>query len=618
VGVVGLCFIGRVASGAVEIWSPRGHSAAFVEPGRSLEVEVRASAGLVPAGFAAEIANELSAWACTVTSASFARINHGTEDGWQLVVAVPSDAPPELLDLRISHPSGGEGSSPRSAQVVAALEDTFYIIQLADQHLAEQSATTANGCSATGGSFEGMRWAAATINLINPRFVLFTGDNVQVYLAGGVFTNVAYGQSLIRDFKAELADFKVATLVTTGNRDVGFPAAAGSAEMSSFYDATIGERTFARRLGSFYVMAAEYTYPTHLAWARADLAAAIQDASITYALVGQHYSDLNTVPSTSAPSDLMLVGHLHDTGTVQTTPFRVLRTATAQNYHRMGFFEFQRTPGGWSCPQATTHADGVNVLPAFGDWGAPTVAATWQRANDGTEQANSVTITNQLPLRFRHGRLRFLMAEGSYGVSGASLEAQYAYNGGANTAVLVRTDIPSGGSVAVSIARTGLLDGGSPPPASDGGLEGGSANDAGPPGAVDAAGEAGPQGAVDAASEAGPQGTVDAASEAGPQGTVDAGPDTASEAGPEAGSGELDGGLPGTPDGGAVTSADGPTGDAPARDAIVSNACGCSSATAATPDRAIGLLAFFFRRRRRGVAAAVRLRSSHALIESAG
>ena len=167
----------------------------------------------------------------------------------------------------------------------------------------------------------------------------------------------------------------------------------------------MGQRCFSFRMGSFYVLAHEWTSDQYLAWARADYDAAWSDPTIAYTLVGSHYYDgLNSwvsVPSAQKPCGLFLAGHSHRTRTLQSSPFPVHTVATAQDHYRSAFFEFQRTAEGWRCPQETAHADGVNVHRLFGDWGAnPAVSVTYHAPNDGTGTTNTASITNALPHDF--------------------------------------------------------------------------------------------------------------------------------------------------------------------------------------------------------------------------
>ena len=176
--------IAEPANGALDIWLPRQHLPAFVQPGSNFVAEVRGASSLAASGWSASISNDLRSWTCTVSPPVYGSIHQGTENGWRLTIAVPTDAPPELFGLVVSHSSGGSTNRVRAVRVVQNLAEDFYILQFTDQHVTNDKAVVAGGnASATygNGSTDAMGWAAPVVNLINPRFALITGDNNQIY-----------------------------------------------------------------------------------------------------------------------------------------------------------------------------------------------------------------------------------------------------------------------------------------------------------------------------------------------------------------------------------------------------------------------------------------------------
>jgi hypothetical protein len=98
-----------------------------------------------------------------------------------------------------------------------------------------------------------------------------------------------------------------------------------------------------------------------------------------------------------------------------------------------------------------THANNVNVHHLVGDNGTPKVAATYDSPNDGAAASNTVHIKNELPHDFYDGRIRFLVKKGKYNVTGGKVLAQYDYNDGNNSAVVVKVDIKESNTTTVSI-----------------------------------------------------------------------------------------------------------------------------------------------------------------------
>ncbi len=200
-----------------------------------------------------------------------------------------------------------------------------------------------------------------------------------------------------------------------------------------------------------------WTNTEFLNWAKADYAASLVDPSVKYRLLAAHYYDgLNgattVVGPNDTPCDLLLIGHNHVTKTIQTTPYYVLSTGTAQNYQRVSFFDFKRTSTGWITPQPALHADDVNVHKLVGDYGLPTVSVVYASLNNGTAKSKTITLINKLPHDFYNGRVRFLMSKGKYAVAGGTILSQYDYAEGKKTAVVVKVDIRENATVKTSIS----------------------------------------------------------------------------------------------------------------------------------------------------------------------
>lgn len=437
----------------LDLWVPRPHNPAFTTPGGSFSTEVRGPNTLSPTGFAAALRNELRSWPATVTAATYGPIHHGKENGWRLTVGTPAGLPPELFDVEVVHATGPGTKSERSLQVVKSFEEPFYILHISDQHVGDVTATKPNGATNPGnGSQDAMKWAAPIFNVINPRFVLITGDNNQIYYGQDSWGGMDLSIRRLKMWREGLKGWRVATASTTGNHDVGYQSYVSSAEWRPVYEREIGQRVYSFRMGSFYVMSNELTYRDYTDWARADFQSTFTDPGVKYRLVAQHYPDAwIDVADATYPANLLLVGHNHTTTVLGTTPFPKLSVGSAQNYYTSAFFNFERTgTGGWQTPQASNHGTGKNVFTLFGDWGAPKVSLTFDRANDGTQTTNVARVANALPLNFHSGRVKFVMARGRYALAGATVEAQYDVPGN-KTAVLGKVNIPASGSAAVTI-----------------------------------------------------------------------------------------------------------------------------------------------------------------------
>jgi UDP-2,3-diacylglucosamine pyrophosphatase LpxH len=439
----------------IDIWSPRQHCPMFLEPGGAFVAEVRGPAGLPSGGWTAMITNELRSWACNVSAPTYGSIRQGKENGWQLTINAPADIPPELFGLIVSNSNGGVAARARAVKVISNFEESFYILQQTDQHVGNEQATQPDGkYSSATASAESVRWAAPVINLINPRFVLMTGDNVHIYNTGNDWVGWKEATNRIKRYFSALQTYDVATVMTDGNHDIGYsPSSPESAAWRVAYEDLIGQRVFSRRLGSFYVLCNELTFTDYLSWARADYNAAFADPTVKYRLIGQHHVD-NAVAVAFATNacDLMVGGHTHTFETYQMSPYPIHISGSSKIYQQASFYDFRRTANDWTCSQATHHLQSSNYWRLFGDWGNPgKVSATFGRPNDGSQISNSVDVINNLPQTFYHGRVKFLMARGAYTATGGEVEAQYDYANGTKSAVLVKVNLAKNAITQVSV-----------------------------------------------------------------------------------------------------------------------------------------------------------------------
>lgn len=443
------------------VWSPRKHQPAFVEPGQTFTVEVFADANLDTLGWTAQLRNEFKTWISPHVNARYTQIDHGTRAGWQLFIHVPEDVSPELLALHIRTPMGQPMVSARAVQVVPDMEQDFYIIHQSDQHLTDDAAVEPGGKASEKwglGSKQALVWLAPVINLINPRMVLQTGDNMHLYNVADDWCGMDEAKVRVDRFFEGLAGFTVPTVLATGNHDLGWGDYVDIRAWRDYYTAHVGQRAFSIRMGSFYVLSSEWTANEFLDWARADYASSWQDPGVRYRLLVSHFYDgldgWTTVATAEQPCDLLLVGHIHRSRVLQENPYRVLSVGTAQDRQRGAFFNFRNTPQGWVSDQAEAHAEGVNVHRLLGNYGAPTVRAEYEHENTGGATANHVRITNTLPHDFYDGRIRFVMKSGQYTVSGGEILSQYLTDQGDRTVVVVRVNITKESETQVSISKT--------------------------------------------------------------------------------------------------------------------------------------------------------------------
>ena len=468
------------------LWRPRFATPAILALDSAVDrrfiAEVRAPASAKD--WTAKIANDLRAWPCQVVSATYATINRGTEPGWQVRISVPVDASPELFDLTVSS-SEGVSVQNQSVSITPAFATNFYLLHITDEQIVNKYHTDPSGqFYKMVGTWEEMKWMQEPVNLINPRFVIITGDQIDFngaldgwnnwsnwgYKPSGkkMFTReetLELEKRLSEDYKDCHTGYHVAYVETPGNHDVtppGKPLLGSGINWHpisvNFYEKEFGQRSYSFRMGDFYVLMHDWSDEGLREWAAKDFDAALKDSTVKYRLIGQHFhAKWDGAPTGNAAfapptCDLMLIGHGHQEVTIQTAPFYIYEDGPAFRYGSTGFFNFRRTPGGWTCDQTVAPRSYTNdVWRLFTDNGVIKKVRTDQ-PDSRNITTNSVTISNDLPQNFYDGRVRFVLAKGVYRtVRNGEILSEYDSADETKTAILVRVNIPAKGSITVSV-----------------------------------------------------------------------------------------------------------------------------------------------------------------------
>ncbi|HWD92492.1 MAG TPA: hypothetical protein VG938_09085 [Verrucomicrobiae bacterium] len=483
--------LSRASTPAVQdnaaLWRPRYATPAIValdnDTNREFVAEVKAPSSAT--GWQATLTNDLRSWPCQVVSATYAKINRETEPGWQIKVRVPSDISPELFDLVVAS-SQSVSAQNQCVSISPAFATNFYLLHITDEQIVNQYHTDPSGqYYKMVGTWEEMKWMQEPVNLINPRFVLITGDQIDFNGALDGWNNWAnwgytpkgkktFTEEETTQLETRLSDmykdchkgYHVAYAEMPGNHDVTPP---GKLLLGSkinwhpisarFYETQFGQRTYSFRMGDFYVLMHDWSDAGLRDWATKDYEAASQDPGVKYRLIGQHYhakwDGAKTGNAAFMPStcDLMLIGHGHTEKTIQTSPFYIYEDGPSFRYGMTGFFNFRRTSGGWTCDQTAAPRNYTNdVWPLFTDNGAVKKVRTDQ-PDSRNITAKSVTITNDLPQNFYDGRVRFVLPEGVYRtVKNGEILSEYDSSDKTKTAVLVRVNIPAKDTITVSVS----------------------------------------------------------------------------------------------------------------------------------------------------------------------
>lgn len=477
---------GAAESDSTTIWAPRGTNPTFALPGDTIKVEVQSSAKLSATGWTAKLHNNLREWNAQIESVKAGKVRFGLEDGYIFSITIPQNISLELFTLVLTDSKGNTVTSSRCVNVVKSFDNDFYILHITDEHVTTGRPTLEGGKSSSGtSSIEMKYWVAPTINLINPRFVQYSGDNIQQYYGGSGWAGYGMGVYTLKAYLDSLNEYTVPTLLVTGNHDIGYAGYEnktpghesepnnnypGNTQWRQKYDEMVGRRAFSIKMGSFYVLNYEWTIDDYFEWAKNDYLASFQDSTITYRLVASHSVGYDgprnneVIVSQDKTCNLQIVGHGHTTTTLQTIPWPILETGSAQNGNTSGFFNFVRNGNSWSCPQTTSRSNDTDYFKLFtsNDGSDQRVSVSFEKKNDGTATSNSATVTNKIKQRFYDGRVRFLMKRGVYSVNGGEIVSQYDF-GTDKTAVVVKVDIKaattSASNVNLTINKTGESNG---------------------------------------------------------------------------------------------------------------------------------------------------------------
>jgi hypothetical protein len=408
----------------------------FAEPGGAFRAEVKAGAGLSPDLWTAVLLNDLRAWTGAVERADYGLVaDNNTVAGYRLSIRAPAGIPPETFRLALSHPAAGSATNRNAVGIVSNFETNFCILHYADpQAEAFEPSDPLTGRYGTHGSIREIYWHAPALGLINPRFLLDTGDELD---------NV-YGTTTARyqEYIEAMCRIGVPVLATRGNNDNVISTAA--------WRSILGVETYSITMGSFYVCQKDYNENNFTTWFTNDYAASFTNPAVSYRLFGQHYNSGSAawLPPAGRYPGLMLVGHGHVNATNQSSPYPILETRQACYKGSVGFFEFARTGSTWTC---TSLADPWFQVMNTGP--VARLAGTFARANDGTGSTNEITIVNGLSRTFSNGRVRFLAPYSSSGyvVSNGVKLAEYTYGGGSNAAIVTQVRIEGSATTRVSI-----------------------------------------------------------------------------------------------------------------------------------------------------------------------
>jgi predicted MPP superfamily phosphohydrolase len=432
---------------------------AIVTPGSTLTVECEAASGT--SGWAASLVRGEAEIPLTVQSS----IYDPSTLWWTIQALVPAVPVHELYDLVVTANGGVVDTTWNAVRVIVQYLDDYYFIQITDTHLPTQLYYYEPGADTDSSEIVDLREIIRDVNLINPEFVVITGDfinegELEDYLAKMYFSR---SQRL-------LTEFEVPVYLTSGNHDIGgwtdTPPPAGTARRNwwKFFGwkrldsppagAPYYTQDYSFDYGSVHYVGLEgyLNYEswrpeiyggqsftsTQMQWLNTDLAAASGSAQ---RVLFYHSDFSNQINLTNLGVGLTLSGHTHSNTEDSSYPYKIV-TNNACNGERS--YRMVRVSNGVIQPQATMSAGGTGG----------NLNATFTPANNGTNYTVTANITNNVNQRFEHGQLRFVMPNepGNFSVTGGALLQVDA--SGPHAVCYVGVDILASSSRSVTVTLT--------------------------------------------------------------------------------------------------------------------------------------------------------------------
>lgn len=355
---------------------------------------------------------------------------------WFLEFLIPEPDYFELYDLQVTA-SGLDDITQNSVQLIREIKTEYNFIHITDTHLATHYFYENPESVGDTSEMVDLREVINDINLINPEFVLLTGDLINEGELEDFETrrNFTKAQRL-------LAELEVPLYLVSGNHDLGgwdaTPPPQGTSrwnwwrffgwhwlsnppeadldytqDYSFDYGSVhfIGMEAYINYDGySWDIYGGESFIPTQLQWLNADLAAA--SASQTKVMF-YHYDFSDDLDLSALGVDMALWGHTHqNSGDIMQHPYN-LSTAAVCDDNRS--YRVIRVADGNVQAEETVYA----TWPQ-----SQSLSVAYDQANDGGADTVSAVIINNHDLEFEQARVKFNMPAGEhwYSVENGSLE----------------------------------------------------------------------------------------------------------------------------------------------------------------------------------------------------
>ena len=385
-----------------------------VVPGQSFTIEAEADPST--SGWAAELQRGSAAHALTVESSTYS----SAHERWFISAAVPADVPEELYDLEVTASGGIEDVTANSVMVRLSITGDFYFVQITDTHLPTHKYYYQSGADTDTTEMDDLRAVIDDINIMNPAFVLLTGDvinegELEDFLDKRYFTRT----------KRILQELRVPVYLTAGNHDVGgwndTPPPDGTARRNWWrffgwrylYDPPAGDPVYTQNYsfdygGAHFVGLEAYNNydrwreeiygedsftNTQLQWLAADISSAPPGAPV---VAFYHHDFQDQLDLGDLGIDCTLWGHVHYTSGSVNAPRPDLSLETVCDGERA--MRVVRIVGG---------TDVHPSEPIDAGYDGSRLRLLFDEPNDGTSEEITASIVNNQGETFEHALVVF-------------------------------------------------------------------------------------------------------------------------------------------------------------------------------------------------------------------
>ena len=387
---------------------------AVVRPGDALSIQCQSSGAT--SGWTATMLRGLTSLPMEILDASYS----ASTLWWTIQARVPNVSVHDLYDLVVTASGGIADTSRHSVCVIPEFEEDYYFVHITDTHLPTHRYYYEQGSETDSTELVDLREVINDINIINPAFVVLTGDLVnegelEDYLGRRYFSR---SQRLLRELKVPL-------YLTAGNHDVGgwieTPVPAGTAR-HTWWRFFGWPRLDDPPAGAFY-HTQDYSFdygPVHyvgleaynnyeywrpeiygsdsftseqMQWLADNLAAA---SGSTSRVLFYHSDFQHQINLSSLGVALALSGHTHSNTNDTSPPYNVVTAATCDGKRT---YRLVRVSNGVVQPS----------MPVYAGSSGTSLNVAYSPDNDGTNYSVTATITNTMSERFEHSMIRFIM-----------------------------------------------------------------------------------------------------------------------------------------------------------------------------------------------------------------